>query len=74
MLYSTMLMLDSNLKVVNDKYSEYSTHTANSIISAMFVIETIIRIIASGFVMSKHAYLKDWFNVFDFMLVVTIVA
>ena len=41
----------------------------NNILGAMFTLEMFMRIIARGFVNGKHTYLQDWFNRFDFAII-----
>jgi hypothetical protein len=35
----------------------------------MFTLEMLMKVVARGFVMHKHAYLKDWWNCLDFFIV-----
>ena len=42
-----------------------------NIFSLIFTLEAVIKIIALGFVMGKNTYLKDPWNVIDFLIVVT---
>ena len=38
--------------------------------SVIFVLESIIKIIAMGFIFHKHSYLRDAWNCLDFFIVV----
>ena len=40
------------------------------VITSVFIIECIMKVVAMGFILPKHAYLKDNWNVLDFFLVV----
>jgi len=73
MLYSVLLMLDSGIDRDAVPYNTKVNNDLSRVISYLFVLETVIRVIAAGFVMTKHSYLRDGFNVFDFTLVVTVV-
>ena len=42
----------------------------NDFFTIMFVFEASIKIIALGFVLGKHAYLRDTFNCLDFLVVI----
>jgi len=44
----------------------------NLIISQIFIVEIIIRVTASGFILGPNSYLRDGFNIFDFLIVSTI--
>lgn len=39
------------------------------VFSAIFLVECVCKIIAMGFVVSKKSYLRDWWNVLDFFIV-----
>lgn len=39
------------------------------VFSAIFLAECVCKIIAMGFVTSKKSYLRDWWNVLDFFIV-----
>ena len=73
MLYSVLLMLDSGIDSNCIKYNSNVNEDLSRAISYFFVVETVIRVIAAGFFMTKHSYLRDGFNVFDFTLVVTVI-
>ena len=38
--------------------------------TVVFVIECAIKIIAMGFAMHKHSYMRDFWNVLDFLIVI----
>jgi len=40
-----------------------------SIITVVFIIEAIIKILVCGFVLHKNSYLRDPWNVLDFIIV-----
>lgn len=52
-----------------DQYQEKTINIFSNIISAIFILEAIWKIIVMGFAYEKHAYLKDPFNVLDFIIV-----
>jgi voltage-dependent calcium channel T type alpha-1H len=70
---SIALMLgDPALK---DDYGVQTVEYINRFCTAVFIIEVVIKVISMGFYKGKHSYLKsDGFNVFDFILVVAIIA
>jgi len=37
----------------------------------MFTIECVIKVIGMGFFINKHSYLRDGFNVLDFIIVIS---
>jgi hypothetical protein len=41
------------------------------IITFLFLIEATIKIIAMGFIFHPFAYIRDWWNAIDFIIVVT---
>ena len=41
-----------------------------NITSVVFLIEFILKIIAKGFFMAKNSYLRDYFNILDFLIVI----
>ena len=40
----------------------------NYLISILFFAEAVIKIIVKGFVLHKYAYLRDPFNILDFVI------
>jgi hypothetical protein len=39
-------------------------------ITCVFFLECIIKILAMGFVLHKHAYLREFWNIIDFIIVI----
>jgi len=37
----------------------------------MFVTEAVMKILAMGFMLHPFAYLRDWWNALDFIIVIT---
>lgn len=75
MLYSIILVLDTG-KMEHMHHGSYNymvLYDLSHFISYFFLVETVIRIIGCGFVLNKHSYLRDGFNCFDFVLVLTII-
>jgi hypothetical protein len=58
--------------VLNDYFAIMVINNLNLFISMIFIIEIIIRVTASGFILGNNAYLHDGYNVFDFVVVSTI--
>jgi hypothetical protein len=54
---------------LTNPYSKATIETINDIINALYVFEAVFRIIAMGFICGKHTYMKDPFNVFDFVII-----
>ena len=71
LLYSVLLMIDSEV-AEKDKYGKACVDSISNVISLSFIIEIFIRVTASGFAMNQHSYMRDPFNCFDFVLVITI--
>lgn len=66
-LNSLLLILDSP-----DLTDEYQKKTIGSLlltISIIFIVECVIKIIASGFYFGEKTYLKDGWNILDFIIV-----
>ena len=62
----------SSIKLVVDTYltsTDVSTYI-DICITLAFAIESMIKSISLGFFMSKGSYLRDWWNVIDFLIVV----
>lgn len=66
-LNSLLLALDQ--PVVNDPYQKMTLKTMQSIISGIFVTEATLKILALGFVFGKGTYLRDPWNILDFIIV-----
>jgi len=54
---------------LRDPYTKNTIRMLDHIISAIFLLECCIKIIVMGFVIGKKTYLKDAFNVLDFVIV-----
>jgi len=66
-LNSILLMIgEPGLK---DCYSRLTLTTMNDTISFIYLGECALKIITHGFVIGKNTYLKEYFNIFDFMIV-----
>jgi hypothetical protein len=70
LLNSLLLGLDE--PVLNDYFAMKVMNSLNLFISMLFIVEIIIRVTASGFIIGKYSYLKDGYNIFDFLVVSTI--
>lgn len=67
-LNSLLLILDSpNL---DDQYQKQTISGLLTLISIIFIVECVIKIIAAGFIMGERTYLKDGWNILDFIIVV----
>jgi hypothetical protein len=43
------------------------------VFNAVFIIECILKIISKGFIIHKNSYLRDGWNIIDFIVVITAV-
>jgi hypothetical protein len=64
------LLLAMDEPVLLNPYSKTSIRTMVDVITFVYIGECLLKIIAMGFCMGPHAYLKDAFNKFDFTIVV----
>lgn len=71
-LNSIILMLEEPALV--DPYAKDSINYLNKAINALYCLEAIIKIIAMGFVIHKNSYLRDPFNIFDFIIILVSIA
>ena len=65
---SLLLALDE--PALEDAYQKSTLKLMLNIISIIFVIEAVVRIIVMGFYRGEKTYLKDPFNILDFMIVI----
>ena len=72
-LYSLAITVQED-QSIKDSYSREVAEFGVAMISFLFIIEVFMRIIASGLILNEHSYLRDGFNVFDFILIMTIFA
>lgn len=70
-LYSLAITVQED-KSIKDTFSHVTAEIIVVVISFLFIIEVFMRIIASGLIINEHSYLRDGFNVFDFILIITI--
>ena len=68
MLNSLFLAIEE--PTLKDEYSKATLTMLGDIISALFIGECVLKIFVMGFIKGKYAYLKDNYNVLDFIIVV----
>ena len=69
-LNSLFLALDEpTLSMENNLYTKKTIDLIGNLVSLLFIGECILKIIVMGFVRGKHAYLKDNYNILDFIIV-----
>ena len=71
MIYSLLLVVKYD-PIFVDKYTKETTELLELVISFIFMVELLVRVIASGLSHSKNSYLRDPFNIFDFFLILMI--
>lgn len=64
-----MLLINSPL--ITDAYFNKTNDMISNVISAIFVVEALIKSIAHCFIIGEQAYLKDSWNILDFVIVVS---
>ena len=67
-LNSLFLAIEEPL--LEDEYSKVTLELFGNIISALFIVECVLKIFVMGFVRGPHTYLKDNYNILDFVIVV----
>lgn len=60
-------MLD--IPALKDKYQQETIELLINIVSALFIGECVLKILVSGFFFGKNTYLKDPWNILDFVIV-----
>ena len=60
--------------VLTDPYSKTTLILFGDIVSSLFIAECVLKIFVMGFVIGKKTYLRDSFNVLDFVIVVISIA
>jgi voltage-dependent calcium channel L type alpha-1D len=71
-LNSLILMLEEPALV--DPYTKSAINYLNKAINALYCLEATLKIIAMGFVVHKNSYLRDPFNIFDFIIILVSIA
>ena len=73
-----MIVLNSLALAMEDYSDRDSLTTENQILDTIqtvftyiFTLECVMKIIAHGFILHKGAYLRDWWNVIDFVVVIS---
>lgn len=67
---SLFLALDEpTLTMEKNAYTKNTLELMGSLVSILFIGECLLKIIVMGLVKGKHAYLKDNYNILDFMIV-----
>jgi hypothetical protein len=63
------LLLIINSPVIEEAYFDDTINNMTTIISIFFVGEAVIKIISMGFIIGENTYLKDSWNILDFVIV-----
>jgi hypothetical protein len=63
------LLLIINSPVIEEVYFDDTINNMTTIISIFFVGEAVIKIISMGFIIGENTYLKDSWNILDFVIV-----
>ena len=66
-LNAVILMIDD--PIVKNEYTNQTLKLIGNFISAVFIIEFLLKVITMGFFIGKHTYVKDPFNVLDLLVV-----
>lgn len=66
-LNAVILMIDD--PIVKNEYTNQTLKLIGNFISAIFIIEFLLKVITMGFFIGKHTYVKDPFNVLDLLVV-----
>ena len=61
---------EPTMTIEDDEYSLATLTLFGDIISVLFIFECVLKIFVMGFVKGKYAYLKDNYNILDFIIVV----
>jgi hypothetical protein len=67
-LNSVILMLEE--PALKDPFTIDTINRLNKGINFIYIVEASLKIIAMGFVLEKNSYLRDPFNVFDFVIII----
>ena len=65
------LLLMINYPTITDPYFMKTIEMITTLISAFFIGEAVLKIISLGFVLGESAYLKDSWNILDFIIVLS---
>ena len=65
-----MALYDHHPNSQDSKLNQFLNFIGN-IFTILYTIEAILKIIALGFILHKHAYLRSLWNILDFIIVVT---
>jgi hypothetical protein len=45
--------------------------TIDTVVVCIFIVEFVLKVMAMGFIMERHTYMRSWWNLLDFTVVVT---
>lgn len=65
------LLLMINSPTITDPYFNKTIDLITTLISVFFISEAVMKIVSLGFVIGEGAYLKDSWNILDFMIVLS---
>jgi hypothetical protein len=68
LISAVLMMIDSPLSDPNQWYKPL-IETTNFVITIIFMTELVLKVIAMGFILHSHSYMRDGWNVLDFVIV-----
>lgn len=69
MIALNSLLLAMDTPILDDEYQKNTISMILTIISIIFIVESVIKIIVMGFISGPRSYLKDPWNILDFIIV-----
>ena len=69
MIAFNCILLMVNEPILKDTYQKNTINLMLEVISIIFLIECIVKVIVMGFYWGEKTYLKDYWNVLDFVIV-----
>ncbi len=60
-----------NYPTITDPYFIKTIELITTLISAFFIGEAVLKIVSLGFAIGENAYLKDSWNILDFIIVLS---
>lgn len=70
-MLSTLVLAFDAPALTKDKQLDDALTVLNIIFSVIFIVEALLKVISMGFIIGSYTYLKDSWNVIDFLVVIS---
>jgi voltage-dependent calcium channel L type alpha-1D len=69
--FSDFIHSDDDNTLLDDSWQNRMLLQSEPVFTAVFAMEAALKIVAMGFAFEANTYLRDWWNVLDFLIMIS---